>query len=105
MPEARGSGREELSHIRGQGWQPRVPGCDRAGAAERGATPRPRPGAAAWKSNPMPEARAVTGRSNPTPKTRGGGREEPHNVQGVVAAWAQEGLEEPPHVEGQEGRW
>ena len=26
------------------------------------------------------------------------------HVQGVVAAWAQEGLEEPSHVEGQEGR-
>ena len=26
------------------------------------------------------------------------------HIQGVVAAWAQEGLEEPSHVEGQEGR-
>ena len=50
----------------------------------------------------------------PTPEARGGGREElPHargqggdweeqpHVQGVVAAWAQEGLEELSHVEGQ----
>ena len=36
-------------------------------------------------------------------KARGGREEQPH-VQGVVAVWAQEGLEEPSHVEGQEGR-
>ena len=30
--------------------------------------------------------------------------EQPH-AQGVVAVRAQEGLEEPSHVEGQEGRW
>ena len=34
---------------------------------------------------------------------RGGGREEQPHVQGAVAAWAQEGLEELSHVEGQEG--
>ena len=27
------------------------------------------------------------------------------NLQGVVAVWAHEGLEEPSHVEGQEGWW
>ena len=47
----------------------------------------------------MPEAWA--GRSNPTSKD--GGEEQPH-VQGVVAVWAQEGLEEPSHIEAQEGR-
>ena len=31
-------------------------------------------------------------------------KEQPH-VQGVVAARAQEGLEEPFHIQGQEGRW
>ena len=36
------------------------------------------------------------------PKARGGGREEQSHVQGVVAVQAQEGLEEPSHVEGQE---
>ena len=35
-------------------------------------------------------------------KARGGREEQPH-VQGVVAVWAQEGLEEPYHIEGQEG--
>ena len=62
----RGSGQEELPHVRGQGQWPRVPGCDCAGMAERsypvqgrgggrpgGATPRLRSGAA--------------GRSYPTP--------------------------------------
>ena len=53
----------------------------------RGATPRLRPGVAA-------------GRSNPTPEARGSGwQEQPH-----VAAWAQKGLEELFHVQGQEGR-
>ena len=51
----------------------------------------------------MPKARAATGSSNPTPKASGGGREGQLHVQGVVAVWAQEGLEEPSHVEGQEG--
>ena len=57
----------------------------------RRATPHPRPG-------------AVAGKSNPTPEARGGSREEPHDVQRAVAALVQEGLEEPSHVEGQEGR-
>ena len=33
-----------------------------------------------------------------------GGWEEPSHVQGAVAAWAQEDLEELLHVQGQEGR-
>ena len=36
-------------------------------------------------------------------EVRGGDREEQPQVQGVVAMRAQEGLEEPSHVEGQEG--
>ena len=43
-------------------------------------------------------------RSNATPEARGGGWEEQPQVQGVVAARVQEGLEEPSHTEGQEGR-
>ena len=39
-------------------------------------------------------------RSYPTPEARGGGREEQPNVQGAVAAWAQEGREELLHVQG-----
>ena len=52
----------------------------------------------------MPEARVATGTSNPSSKARGCGMEEQPHVQGVVAAWAQEGLEELSHVEGQEGQ-
>ena len=59
------------------GWRLRVPGCEHAGTA---------------------------GKSYPESKVRGGGREEQPHVQGAVAARAQEGLEELPHVEGQEGR-
>ena len=40
----------------------------------------------------------------PTPKARGIGQEEQPHLQAVVAARAQEGLEEPCYVEGQEGR-
>ena len=36
-------------------------------------------------------------------EVRGGGWEEQPHVQGAVAAQAQDGLEEPSHVEGQEG--
>ena len=53
----------------------------------RGATPRLRSEAVAKRSYPMPEV-------------RGGSREEQPHVQGVVAAWVQEGLEELSHVEG-----
>ena len=40
----------------------------------------------------------------PTPQARGVSREDQPHVQGVVAARAEEGLEELSHVEGQEGR-
>ena len=75
--EVRGGGREELPGARGQGRLRRVPGCDSAGAAKR---------------------------SYPTSEVRGGSQEELPHVQGVVAVWAQEGLEEPLHVQGQEGQ-
>ena len=37
-------------------------------------------------------------------KVRGGGREEQPQARGAVAVRVQEGLEEPSHVEGQEGQ-
>ena len=43
-------------------------------------------------------------RSYTPPEARGGLREELPHAQGVVAARAQEGLEELLHVQGQEGR-
>ena len=54
--EVRGSSREELISVLGQGRRRRLPGCDSAGAAER--------------SYPPPEAGAATERSNPTSKER-----------------------------------
>ena len=74
MPE--GSGQEEVPHVRGQGQQLRIPDCDGAGTAER---------------------------SYPTSEVRGSGWEELPHVQGAMAAWAQEDLEELLHVQGQEG--
>ena len=42
----------------------------------------------------------------PKPEAKGGGGEDQPHVQGAMAAWAQEGLEELSHTEGQEGpRW
>ena len=70
-------GQEELPHVRGQGQKPGGPHARRVEAK---------------RSYPMPEA-------------RGGSREEQPHVQGAVAAQAQEGLEEPSHVEGQKGQW
>ena len=60
------------------------------GRQQEGATPRPRPGQRLGTATPRPRLRAVAGRGNRT-------------VQGVAAVRAQEGLEEPSHVEGQEG--
>ena len=74
----------------------------------RGVTPHPRSGAAAGRRYPMPlspRPGAVARRSNPTPEARGGGWEDQPHVQGAVAVWAQEGLEELSHVEDQEGWW
>ena len=81
-----------MSEVRGRSRE-----CQAATAQERprGATPRPRPETA-------PRG-AVAERSHPTPEARGGGREDQPHIQGAVAAWVQEGLEEPSHVEGQEG--
>ena len=42
--------------------------------------------------------------SYPVSEARGDGQEELPRVQGVVAVRAQEGLEEPLHIEGQEGQ-
>ena len=88
-PCPKGGSQEELPHVRGQGQWLRVPGYDGAGMAE--------------SSYPSPGSGTAAGRSKPTPKTRGGGQEDQHHVQGAVAAWAQEGLEELSHIEGQEG--
>ena len=76
------------SEIRGSGQE-----CQAATTQEhlRGATSCPRPGAVARRSYPKPEA-------------RGGGQDEQPQVQGMVAARAQEGLKELFHVQVQEGQ-
>ena len=56
----------------------------------------------------MPQARGQgNGREElphaPKPEARGSAREDQPHVQGAMAAWAQEGLEELSHIEGQEG--
>ena len=61
-----------------------------------GDTPHPKPEARGGGQEELPHA--------PTPEAKGGGREDQPHVQGAVAAWAQKGLEELSHVEGQEGR-
>ena len=43
-------------------------------------------------------------RNYPKSEVRDSSREEQPHVQGVVAVQAQEGLEEPSHIEGQEGQ-
>ena len=52
-------------------------------------------------THPRPRPRAVARRSNLMSEARGAGWED--QPQGAMAAWAQEGLEELSHVEGQEG--
>ena len=100
--------------------QPRVPGCNGAGTAKR-SYPASEVRGLAKRSYPASEVRGGDERSYPSFEVRGGSREElppapkpeargsswedqPH-VQGALAAWAQEGLKELSHVEGQEGRW
>ena len=103
------------SEVRGRSREDPMP----EGRWPRGVTPCPRSGAAAesarlrWHRNgqeELPKSEIRGGGQEelphaPTPETRGGGREELPPIQGAMAAWAQEGLEELSHVEGQEGRW
>ena len=60
-------------------------------------------GAVTLRSHPEPEARGSSWQEPPTPEARVSSREE--QPPGVVAAQAQEGLEELSHVEGQEPWW
>ena len=115
-----------MSEVRGRSWKDPMPEERRP----RGVTPCPRSGAAAESTrlrqcrNGREELPGVRGRgggrreeipsvrgqgqrpggATPCPHARGQGwrREE---LPGAMAAWAQEGLEELPHIEGQEGRW
>ena len=111
--------REELPHYRGHGQKLGGPHALRAVAKRsystyevRGAAERRYPASEVRGCSlkeiphaPKPKARGRTERSNPTPEARGGGKEDQLHVQGAVAAWVQEGLEDLSHVEGQEGQW
>ena len=88
--EVRGSGREDQTATVQE--QP------------RGATPRPRSGVGDERSYPASEVRGSSWEEQLTPEARGGGREEQSRIQGAVAEWLQEGLEELTLVEGQQGR-
>ena len=50
---------------------------------------------------PHPSLGSADGRRYPMLEARGSSREELPHVQGVVAVWAQEGLEELFHIQGQ----
>ena len=67
-----------------------MPDCNGTGTAER--------------SYPTSKVRGHDKRGYPASEVRGSGREELPHVQGAMAAWAQEGLEELSHIEGQEGQ-
>ena len=87
-----------MSEVRGDGQE-----CQAATAQAqpRGATPCPRSGAEAesarlrWRRNVLEEL--------PPSEVRDGGWEDQPHVQGAVAAWVPEGLEELFHIQGREG--
>ena len=117
-PCLKGGGQEESLHVRGQGQRPRVPDCHGAGTAKRsypvsevrGAAerryPEPEVKGGRWEElphAPKPEARGGGREEQTTPEARDGGQEDQTHIQGAVAAWVQEGLEELSQVESQEG--
>ena len=87
--------RRGATQVRGQGGRP------------GGAIPHPRSGAAAERRDLVNEVRGDSWQElphAPIPEASGGGQEDQPHVQEAVAAWAQEGLEELSHIEGQEGQ-
>ena len=100
-----------MSEVRGRSREDPMP----KGRRPRGVTPRQRSGAVA-ESTRLPRCRngreeipSVRGQRRqreelPHDRSQGQRLEELPHVQGAVAAWAQEGLEELSHVKGQEGR-
>ena len=109
-------GREELPHVRGQGQKPGGSHAQRAAAKRSYPTSEVRGSGrecqAATTQEPPRRATQSEVRGSgqeelpyaPTPEARGGSLEDQPHVQGAVAVWGQEGLEDLSHVEGQEGR-
>ena len=58
---------------------------------------------AAERGYPASEVRGGGREEQPMPEARSGSQEDQPHVQGAVAVWAQEGLEEISQVEDQEG--
>ena len=84
VSDVRGSNERSYptSEVRGGGWE------------ELPHTPKPEARSSGWEG--LPHA--------PMPQARGGGREDQPHIQGAMAAWAKEGLEELSLIEGQEGQ-
>ena len=70
-PCPKGHGQEDLPHVRGQGQQPRVPGCNGAGTAER-SYPTSEVRGAAERRYPASKVRGSDERSYPASEVRGG---------------------------------
>ena len=99
--------REELPHVQDQGQKPGGPHAQGAAAKRSYPTSEVR-GGDREELPPTQPAREVRGSSRKElPSTRGQGRRPggAPQVQGEVAARAQEGLEELLHVQSQEGQW
>ena len=83
----------------------------RSGQWPRGDTPRPKPEARGSGREELPHAPKPEARGDgweelshaPKPEAKGSGGEEQPQVQGALAARAQEGREELSHIEGQKG--
>ena len=58
MSEVRGSSREEIPHVRGQGWLGKAISRWRSGAVTLRSHPEPEARGGSWEEPPMPEARA-----------------------------------------------
>ena len=109
-------GREEIPHVRGQGQKPGGLHARRVAAKRSYPTSEVRDSVrecqAATAQEPPRRATQSEVRGSgqeelphaPTPEARGGSLEDQPHVQGAVAVWGQEGLEDLAHVEGQEGR-
>ena len=97
--------REELPHVEGQGQKLGGPHARRAAAKRSYPTSKVRgSGLECEAATAQEQPRGATPRPRAGTKARGGGWEEQPHVQGVVAAQAQEGLEELSHLEGQKQR-
>ena len=64
--------------------------------------PEPEAGGGSWEESPPTRGQGWHLRPGAAPETRVSGQEEQPHAQGVVVVREQEGLQEPPLIEGQE---